>query len=119
MKHLLICVGLFLYITSNPLSAQTNLEIPISKNGDKDVVLKRTGYTVSFSKENNIPNWVAWKLDKNRLVEKVSRKGYRFNPDPNINERDAVITQDYANSGYDRGHMCPAGDSRWSGQTMK
>ena len=119
MKHFLICIGLSLFVTSNPLSAQTNLEIPISKNGDKGVVFKRTGYTVSFSKDNNIPNWVAWKLDKNRLVEKVSRKGYRFNPDPNINERDAVITQDYANSGYDRGHMCPAGDSRWSGQAMK
>lgn len=94
MKHLLICIGISLFVTGSPLSAQTNLEIPISKNGKKDVVLKRTGYTVSFNKEHNIPNWVAWKLDKNRLVEKVSRKGYRFNPDPDINVRDAVVTQD-------------------------
>ena len=99
IKECLLAILLGLSIST---FAQTNLEIPISKNGNKGVVLKRTGYTVSFSKENNIPNWVAWKLDKNRLVEKVSRKGYRFNPDPDINERDAVITQDYANSGYDR-----------------
>ena len=43
------------------------------------------------------------------MAEKVSREGYRFNPDPNINVRDAVATQDYANSGYDRGHICPLG----------
>ena len=52
---------------------------------------------------------MAWELDKYRLAEKVSREGYRFNPDPNINVRDAVATQDYANSGYDRGHICPLG----------
>ena len=103
---------------STPLFSKTNLEIPISKNGQKGITLKRTAYTLSFNQEYNIPNWVAWELNKERLVEKVSRKGYRFNPDPNIDVKEAVVTQDYANSGYDRGHMCPAGDSRWSGQAM-
>ena len=66
-----------------------------------------------------MPNWVAWRLDKKKLVEKVSRKGYGFRPDPNLIPKEAVVTQDYAKSGYDRGHMCPAGDSRWSGEAMK
>lgn len=96
-----------------------NLEIPASTKGKKEVVLTRRNYTLSFNKETNMPNWVAWRLDKKKLVEKVSRKGYSFSPDPSLNAKQAVVTQDYVRSGYDRGHMCPAGDSRWSGEAMK
>lgn len=103
---------------SHAAYAQKNLEIPAPLKC-KEMILKRMNYTVSFNKETNLPNWVAWKLDKVKLREKVSRKGYRFNPDPDLNARVAVVTQDYSNSGYDRGHMCPAADSRWSGTAMK
>ena len=98
--------------------AQSNLEIPLLKQGKNDLILKRSSYTLSFNKETNIPNWVAWQLDKKKLVERVSRKGFNFRPDPDIEKNKAVVTQDYAHSGYDRGLMCPAGDSRWDGQAM-
>ena len=75
MKFLLLYIGIAMFVANNPLSAQTNFEIPVLKNVEKGVTLKRTGYTVSFNKKYNIPNWVAWKLNKERLVERVSRKG--------------------------------------------
>ena len=113
----LICLYL---LTIGECHAQyKNLEIPLSQRGKKELILKRQNYTLSFNKETNIPNWVAWSLDKKKLVEQVSRKGFNFRPDPDIEKSDAVVTQDYAHSGYDRGHMCPAGDSRWSAQAMK
>ena len=113
----LICI--YLITISTAFAQNKNLEIPISSKGKKELILKRKNYTLSFNKELNIPNWVSWSLDKEKLVERVSRKRYGFKPDPNINPSQAVVTQDYANSGYDRGHMCPAGDSRWSGEAMK
>ena len=118
MKVIAVCFILLFFNCC--IYAQKRIEIPLSKEKKKkELVLNRRGYTVSFSKEYNIPNWVAWTLSKEKLIERVNRKGYGFLPDPNIDKSQAVVTQDYANSGYDRGHMCPAGDSRWSGEAMK
>ena len=96
-----------------------NLEIPALMESNKELVLQRTNYTLSFNKSTNLPNWVAWRLDKKKLVEKVNRDRYKFVADPDMTGKNAVVTQDYARSGYDRGHMCPANDSRWSGEAMK
>ena len=96
-----------------------NLEIPASMESNKELVLHRTNYTLSFNKSTNLPNWVAWRLDKKKLAQKVSRDRYKFVADPKVSGKNAVVTQDYAQSGYDRGHMCPANDSRWSADAMR
>lgn len=96
-----------------------NIEIPASMESNKELVLHRTNYTLSFNKSTNLPNWVAWRLDKKKLAQKVSRDRYKFVADPEMSGKNAVVTQDYAQSGYDRGHMCPANDSRWSADAMR
>jgi endonuclease G len=96
-----------------------NLEIPAPIESNKELLLHRTNYTLSFNKSTNLPNWVAWRLDKKKLAQKVSRDRYKFVADPEMSGKNAVVTQDYAQSGYDRGHMCPANDSRWSADAMR
>ena len=96
-----------------------NLEIPAPIESNKELVLHHTNYTLSFNKSTNLPNWVAWRLDKKKLAQKVSRDRYKFVADPEVSGKNAVVTQDYAQSGYDRGHMCPANDSRWSADAMR
>ena len=118
MKYKGILIFFFLFLIGG-INAQSHLEIPLYKGKQKELILKRQSYTLSFNKTTNLPNWVAWSLDKRKLAEVVSRKGFNFRPDPDLNPKEAVVTQDYAHSGYDRGHMCPAGDSRWSAQAMK
>ena len=41
-----------------------------------------------------------------------------FLPDPQVAEAYRVTTADYRGSGYDRGHMCPAADMKWSYKAM-
>jgi endonuclease G len=45
------------------------------------------------------------------------RKGEQFQEDENVPEPRAT-NFDYIRSGYDRGHLCPAGDNKWSESAM-
>lgn len=97
--------------------SEERYEIPISTNKVSGIYLERMGYTVSFNPQTNIPNWVAWELNPERLIERESRSD-KFLPDPDIDESRAVTTNDYKGCGWDRGHMCPAADNRWHWKAM-
>lgn len=96
----------------------TKLEIPAKLKHATEQILYRKGYTVSYNKELKIPNWVAWELTPEKLVERESRTD-KFLPDPDLPEDEAVTTDDYKGAGMDRGHMCPAGDNRWHWKAMQ
>lgn len=120
MKKLLFTIlSLLLLVScgSSNKSVSQRYEIPTSTSGVPEVYLERMGYTVSFNPQTNIPNWVAWELNPARLVERESRSD-RFVPDPDISPSRAITTDEYKGSGWDRGHMCPAGDNRWHWRAM-
>ncbi len=80
-------------------------------------VIAHTGYTVKYDADFKTPQWVAWSLTAEQAQGTVPREK-EFLPDPDIRGAKAY-TKDYANSGYDRGHMAPAGDMKWSATAMK
>lgn len=93
-------------------------ELPVTPQNTPQQYIEHSGFSLSFNKKTNNPNWVAWKLDKEKLIERESRTN-NFLPDPNIPEEKAVTTKDYSGSGWDRGHMCPAADCRWHWKAMQ
>lgn len=104
---------------SSAIPAHARLELPASlKNKRSELILHRTGYSVSYNRDWKIPNWVAWELNREKLIERESRSN-KFLPDPDLTVKEAVTTDDYKRSGWDRGHMCPAGDSRWHWKAMQ
>jgi len=96
----------------------SKLEIPVMLTKREEIKLQRTGYTVSYNNFYKTPNWVAWELTPEKLVERESRTD-KFLPDPDLPEHEAVTTDDYKGAGMDRGHMCPAGDNRWHWKAMQ
>ena len=104
--------------TQTDLSDAQDLEIPAPIKGIKETILQRKGYTVSYNRTLNLPNWVAWELNRDKLVERESRTD-KFLPDPDLPENEAVTTDDYKRSRWDRGHMCPAADNRWHWRAMQ
>ena len=106
--------------TATPVQvpAGARIEQPAPLKNVSERILYRRGYTVSFNSDWNIPNWVAWELTPEKLIERESRSD-KFLPDPDLPEREAVTTDDYKGCGMDRGHMCPAGDNRWHWRAMR
>ena len=91
------------------------LETVKLKEGMPEQIKQYTGFTVSFNKENHTPNYVAWELLGSEISYEVERSN-TFWQDSDIDGCPAH--RDYTHSGYDRGHMCPAADQKWSQEAM-
>ena len=80
--------------------------------GVSETLLQRKAYTTSYNRQTRTPNWVAWTLTKDHTYGRLQRENERFEEDIDVSTPRATY-QDYYNSRYDRGHMCPAGDNKW------
>lgn len=83
--------------------------LPTSTTGQ---VVKHKNYTLSYNELYEQAEWVAYELDKSHLTYDDRKRPYFIN-DPKVLTGSANY-RNYKKSGYDRGHLCPAGDRRFS-----
>ena len=93
-------------------------EIPAPLTDRPEQLLHRKGYTTSYNSQTKTPNWVAWHLTKSHTYGSNQRNDEVFTEDADVKAPRAT-DNDYYNSRYDRGHMCPAGDNKWDKQAMQ
>lgn len=82
-----------------------------------DQVVDRIGYALGFSKKHKQPLWVMYRLTADEVQNVVVKRMDNFRFDENIDGGSATL-EDYKGSGYDRGHLAPAADMRWSKEAM-
>ena len=86
-------------------------EFVLPDSGKQDVV-NHHYYSLEYSELHEQAKWVAYLLTRTHLTDDDRRRPY-FEEDPQVRTFSADW-RNYKNSGYDRGHLCPAGDRRFS-----
>lgn len=95
-------------------------ELPaFSGRKGQEQVVRRIGYTVSFNPGLRVPNWVAWIITRDRMDNPVTSRpdSDAFVPDPEVSNC-PDRQYNYKKYRYERGHICPAADNRWSEEAM-
>ncbi len=101
-------------------SPWSGVGLPQAKGSLPSQQLEREGYVTSYNSQTLNPNWVAWILTADHTQGPVKRKGYSYVEDEDVDPRATYADWgEVTAEGYDHGHMCPAGDNKWSAEAMQ
>jgi len=100
-------------VVSPPTTYANNIEFgfpsaatPLNLN---DLLIARPQYTLSYNASRGTPNWVSYELDSRQIVSGQDRCNC-FTADPLLPVNKQILTSDYTNGGFDRGHMTRSAD---------
>lgn len=77
--------------------------------------MQHANYSLSYDKKHKQAEWVLYRLTKKQLTYD-DRKWPYFIKDPKVKTKFADW-KNYRGSGFDRGHLCPSGNRRFSEYT--
>ena len=80
-------------------------------------MIEREGYALGYMTEWKTARWVTYRLTDDEVTSQIAKRSDDFAPDPLI--ANGPQLEDYRGSGYDRGHLAPAADMKWSTKAMK
>jgi len=81
--------------------------------------IERDAYDLVYDGQHKQAKWVYEHLTADKIKSNSDRTSFDFQEDPAIPKLLRATKADYAGSGFDRGHLCPAADASSGGQAMK
>ena len=109
MKKALTALSLIYCVL--PASAQDNQWAPAHRG----TPLLNLDYIVDFNPKRGVAHWVAYELLPTETLGEAKRKS-GFKRDERV--PNSPVHKDYTHSGFDRGHLKPAADSKSSNERM-
>ncbi|WP_420151609.1 DNA/RNA non-specific endonuclease [Spirosoma sp.] len=83
-----------------------------------DEIIRHEGFTLRYRDEYKVAEWVAYPLLDYETTGDAERKFEQFQPDRAV-PNGTALSSDYTRAGYDRGHLAPAGDFKFSQRMMR
>ncbi len=99
---------------AEPGESSTEIPIYLMPSSTTGALIGHQHYLLSYSEAFEQAEWVAYVLKRDQLTGQNRKRPY-FLEDPKVKTKSADW-RNYKGSGYDRGHLCPAGDRRFSEQ---
>ncbi|SNR47199.1 endonuclease G [Lutibacter agarilyticus] len=115
---ILFAVGFYVYdnydteeisVSNNTKNTSVTNFLPTSTTGE---IAHHNFYSVSYNEAFEQAEWVAYELENSHIKSANFKRPY-FVEDPKISTKSASY-RNYKNSGYNKGHLCPAGDRKFS-----
>ena len=82
-----------------------------------DTICSYTGFDLGYNEAFEQASWVAYELTREEVESDLADRTDDFRSDTSIGTGSAEL-KDYRRSGFDRGHLAPAGDMKWSELAM-
>lgn len=82
-----------------------------------DTILSYTGFDLGYNEQFEQAAWVAYVLTRQEIESGTVERTDNFRADTSITSGSASPS-DYRGSGFDRGHLAPAGDMKWNELAM-
>ena len=97
---------------SDQNSTNAGYDVTYLPTSTTNQIVKHQYYTLSYNEKFEQAEWVAYELKKEYLKNNDFKRPY-FIEDPKVTTGSADW-RNYKNSGYDKGHLCPAGDMEFN-----